>query len=131
MGRMVAAEMARRHAGRISSVVYHQVDDLVDLRASGATIAELATMLTSTARQSWHISVAEPVGPLDSAPPTGTSGMAGRGKAQASMVISLGRQVLSIQACSGPYIRRATNQLLSGLVWSQLCSRPSGGSGEK
>ena len=35
---------------------------------------------------------------------------------------SLGRQVLSIQACSGPYMRRATNQLLPEMVWSQLCS---------
>jgi len=36
--------------------------------------------------------------------------------------ISPGRQVLSIHACSGPYILKATNQPLPGMVSSQLFS---------
>ncbi len=45
--------------------------------------------------------------------------------------ISPGRQVLSIQACSGPYMRRMMNQLLPGMVSSQLSSLPSGALGPK
>ncbi len=45
--------------------------------------------------------------------------------------ISLGRQVWLIHGSSGPYIRRIVNQLLPGIVWSQLPSLPPGGFGAK
>jgi hypothetical protein len=45
--------------------------------------------------------------------------------------ISPGRQVLLIQGSSGPYMRRAANQPLPGIVSSQLFSKPFGGLGAK
>ncbi len=45
--------------------------------------------------------------------------------------ISLGRQVLSIQGCSGPYMRSMANQLLPGTVANQLPSLPCGALGAK
>jgi len=45
--------------------------------------------------------------------------------------ISLGRQVLSIQGCSGPYTRSMANQLLPGTVANQLPSLPCGAFGAK
>jgi len=45
--------------------------------------------------------------------------------------ISLGRQLLSIHGCSGPYMRRMVNQLLPGTVCSQLPSCPLGACGAK
>src|ERR1700733_4471845 len=45
--------------------------------------------------------------------------------------ISLGRQVLFSHGSNGPYMRRITNQLLPGMVCSQLSSLPVGAFGEK
>ena len=45
--------------------------------------------------------------------------------------MSSGRQVWSIQGCSGPYMRRASHQLFPGIVCSQFPSFPSGGLGAK
>jgi hypothetical protein len=54
-----------------------------------------------------------------------------RYRAQVTSSMSLGRQVLLIHGSSGPYIRRMGNQLLPGMVSSQLSSSPSGGLGAK
>ncbi len=50
---------------------------------------------------------------------------------QLTCSISLGRQFLSSQGLSGPYMRRMQNQLLPGMVWSQLSSLPAGAFGPK
>ena len=50
---------------------------------------------------------------------------------QPTSSMSSRRQVWSIQACRGPYRRKAMNQLLPGIVWSQFFSWPAGASGAK